>query len=54
MIEANAELQKAMQTLDGFDPEGQSELEEVANSAKKRAEMIQRHVSEEMQKIENN
>jgi len=54
LIEANAELQKAMQTLDGFDPEGQSELEEVANSAKKRAEMIQRHVSEEMQKIENN
>ncbi|WP_208111123.1 hypothetical protein [Maritalea mobilis] len=37
---ATEELQKALQSLDGFDPETQSELQSVAESAVKRANLI--------------
>lgn len=40
LIEANGELQKALETLDGFDRETQPELIEVADSAMKRIRII--------------
>jgi hypothetical protein len=44
ILAANNELQKALNTLDGFDPEGQSELEEIVESAAKRAISIRSSV----------
>lgn len=44
ILAANNELLKALNTLDGFDPEGQSELEEIADSAAKRAIRIRSSV----------
>lgn len=40
LIEANGELQKAMETLDGFDPSSQPELVEIANATQKRVSII--------------
>ncbi len=40
LLDANAELQRALETLDGFDAESQPELQEVAASAHKRASLI--------------
>lgn len=44
ILAANNELLKALNTLDGFDPEAQSELEEIANSAATRAIRIRSSV----------
>ena len=54
LLNANAELQKAQETLDGFDAETQSELQEVAKSAHKRAGVILREVDAAMSELENN
>jgi hypothetical protein len=40
LLAANAELQKAMNTLDGFDPSTQAELQETADSAYRRSVTI--------------
>lgn len=40
LIAANAELQHAVATLEGFDPLGQPELQRIAESALKRAQLI--------------
>jgi hypothetical protein len=40
LIEANAELQHAVTTLEGFDPVTQPELQKIADSALKRASII--------------
>ena len=40
LLQANAELLKCQETLDGFDPEANPELVEVAISASKRASLI--------------
>lgn len=40
LIAANAELQHAVSTLEGFDPESQPELQRIADSALKRAQVI--------------
>jgi ParB-like nuclease domain len=40
LLAANAELQKAMNTLDGFDPSTQAELQETADSAYRRSATI--------------
>jgi hypothetical protein len=40
LISANAELQHAVSTLDGFDPQAQPELQSIAASAAKRAILI--------------
>ncbi|WP_082016211.1 ParB N-terminal domain-containing protein [Aureimonas altamirensis] len=40
LIAANAELQHAVSTLEGFDPESQPELQRIAESALKRAQVI--------------
>ena len=44
ILAANNELLKALNTLDGFDPESQSELEEITESAAKRAISIRSSV----------
>ncbi|WP_159805489.1 hypothetical protein [Litoreibacter roseus] len=44
ILAANNELLKALNTLDGFDPESQSELEEIVESAAKRAISIRSSV----------
>jgi len=44
ILAANNELLKALNTLDGFDPESQSELEVIAESAAKRAISIRSSV----------
>lgn len=40
LIAANAELQHAVSTMEGFDAEGQPELQQIASSALKRAQTI--------------
>ena len=40
LIAANAELQHAVSTMEGFDPHGQPELQRIAESALKRAQLI--------------
>ena len=52
IIEANKELRSALETLDGFDPETQSEIHEIANSALKRAQLIQSSVDTQMREHE--
>ena len=52
LLNANAELQKAQETLDGFDPENQSELQDVAKSAHKRAGVILREVTAALSELE--
>ncbi len=44
LIAANAELQHAVSTLDGFDAASQPELRKIAESALKRAQIIKFHV----------
>jgi hypothetical protein len=44
LIAANAELQHAVSTLEGFDAEGQPELQRIAESALKRASIIKLHI----------
>ena len=44
LIAANAELQRAVATLDSFDANEQPELQTIANSIAKRAATIKRHV----------
>lgn len=52
LFNANAELQKALETLDGFEAETQSELQEVAKSAQKRATLIRSAVDTAMSELE--
>ncbi len=54
LFNANAELQKALETLDGFDAETQPELQEVAKSAQIRASLIRSAVDMAMSVPENN
>lgn len=44
LITANAELQHAVSTLEGFDPQAQPELQKIAESAAKRASLIKLHI----------
>lgn len=44
LLQANAELQKAIEALDGFDAGTQSELQEIAMSASRRATIIRNSV----------
>ncbi|WP_406853534.1 ParB N-terminal domain-containing protein [Alsobacter sp. KACC 23698] len=44
LITANAELQHAVATLEGFDPQGQPELQQIADSVVKRANIVRRHI----------
>jgi hypothetical protein len=44
LIAANAELQHAVSTLDGFDPVTQPELQTIAESSQKRASLIRTHI----------
>jgi len=52
LFDANAELQKALETLDGFDPATQSELQEVATSAHRRANLIRQAVDSAVSELE--
>jgi hypothetical protein len=53
LFNANAELQKALQALDGFDAETQSELQDVAISAQKRAALIRAAVDTAVAELED-
>lgn len=53
LLNANAELQKAQETLDGFDAENQAELQDVAKSAHKRAGVILREVNAAVSELES-
>lgn len=44
LITANAELQHAVSTLEGFDPHTQPELQTIAESATKRANIVKLHI----------
>lgn len=44
LIAANGELQHAVSTLEGFDPKIHPELQKIADSAAKRADIIKRHI----------
>jgi hypothetical protein len=44
LITANAELQRAVTTLEGFDPYAQPELQKIAESAVKRAKIIKAQI----------
>jgi hypothetical protein len=44
LITANAELQHAVSTLEGFDAEAQPELASIASSAVKRASIVKLHI----------
>lgn len=48
LIAANAELQHAVSTLEGFDPESQPELQRIADSALKRAQLIKFQVDSQV------
>ena len=54
LLQANAELQKAQETLDGFDPSAQPELHEIADSAHKRASVVRSVVSDAMKEYLQN
>jgi hypothetical protein len=45
LVTANAELQHAVSTLEGFDPAVQPELQSIADSASKRANLIKLHIA---------
>lgn len=53
VVEANAELRLALETLDGFDPETQSELQEIVSSAFKRAQLIKASVDTQMAEFQD-
>lgn len=48
VVEANGQLRSALETLDGFDPESQSELQEIITSAAKRIQLIKATVDSQM------
>ena len=48
LIAANAELQHAVATLEGFDPGEQPELQQIASSAVKRASIVKLHIDTTM------
>lgn len=48
IVEANNQLRLALETLDGFDPETQSELQEIVTSANKRVLVIKATVDGQM------
>ena len=52
IVEANGELRLALETLDGFDPETQSELQEIIQSAFKRIKLIKASVDAQMSEFE--
>ncbi|KIC18517.1 hypothetical protein [Leisingera sp. ANG-DT] len=52
IVEANGQLRLAMETLDGFEPETQSELQEIVNSAFKRVQLIKATVDVQMSGLE--
>lgn len=45
LITANAELQHAVSTLEGFDPQAQPELQNIAESLVKRANLVRLHIN---------
>jgi hypothetical protein len=51
LIAANAELQHSLSALDGFDPESQPEMVQIADSASKRARLIKAQVDAETARI---
>lgn len=53
IITANAELAKAQTTLDGFDPSQQSDLQELAASILRRAELIKDTIDFQMVKFQS-
>lgn len=48
IVEANGQLRLALETLDGFNPETQSELQEIVTSAHKRVQLIKGTVDSQM------
>lgn len=52
IVEANGQLRLALETLDGFDPESQSELQEIITSASKRIHVIKATVDSQMAEFE--
>lgn len=52
IVEANGQLRLALETLDGFDPESQSELQEIVASASKRIQVIKATVDSQMADFE--
>lgn len=52
LLTANNELQKAQKTLDGFDPETQSELEAISEAALKRAGIVHRNIVASLREFE--
>ena len=48
IVEANGQLRLALETLDGFNPESQSELQEIVASAHKRVQLIKGTVDSQM------
>ena len=53
IVEANGQLRLALETLDGFDPEGQSELQEIIASAAKRIQLIKASVDSQIADYES-
>lgn len=51
LIAANAELQHAVSTLEGFDPQAQPELQKIADSVVRRANLIKLNIDAAMPKI---
>jgi len=52
LLSANNELLKAQNTLDGFDPETQSELEAISEAALKRASIVHRNIVASIRELE--
>ncbi|HEV2677827.1 MAG TPA: ParB/RepB/Spo0J family partition protein [Aliidongia sp.] len=54
LIAANAELQHAVSTLEGFDPQAQPELQRIADSTVKRANIVKFHIDAAISSIAAN
>jgi hypothetical protein len=54
LIAANAELQHAVSTLEGFDPQSQPELQKIAESALKRASIVKLHIDAAVTGVSSN
>jgi hypothetical protein len=54
LITANAELQHAVTSLEGFDPQDQPELQTIADSAVKRANIVKLHIDAAITSIRKN
>ena len=52
IVEANGQLRLALETLDGFDPESQSELQEIVAAAFKRVQLIKSTVDSQISEFE--